>query len=227
MGALYRKSGDVIDVTPESSLGSGVLVTVGNIVGITKFPIAAGTLGVITVRGLFDGVAKGVGALTAGQDVYCNPSDRKIYGTAAPGYLPCGKAVKAAASNDTTCSILLIPVGADHKEVSLFAVDHTPGSDVAVGSLVVIGSLVGYAEAAISANATGSLRTAGLVKGVTKHNSSNALTDGQIVYVNPSNGKVYNAPATGYIKCGYAIGAATASSSTCNILLVNALEASS
>jgi len=221
MSAIYRQSGEYIEYTPVSDLAVGTLVAVGSIVGINKSPIAAGTRGVIATRGVFEGVAKYnvANALTAGQIVYANPSNGKIYGTSAAGYIACGYALKAAGATDAACDILLTPIACPVSgSGAVPQITHTPTGAVTAGSLVVVGSIVGYAEEAIAANAEGKLTLSGTFT-VAKHGTSNALTDGQIVYVNPSNGKIYNASAVGYIACGYAVGAATATSTSCTIYL--------
>lgn len=112
MTAIYRKTGDTLHYTPSSATSAGTLVSVGNIVGITKFPIAANVTGTLTTVGLFDNVAKHgtSNALTDGQIVWMNPSDGKIYNAFAAGYLPCGYAVGAATATATTCTIFLVPM---------------------------------------------------------------------------------------------------------------------
>ncbi len=97
--------------------------------------------------------------------------------------------------------------------------NYTPSSDTETGKWVVQGSLVGITKAPIAANTLGSITTRGVFTNVSKHNSSNALTAGQKVWLNTSNGKIYNASASGYLCVGYALEAATATAATCTILL--------
>lgn len=112
MNAVYICSDETIDFVPDSDLGSGVFVTIGSIVGITKSPQTAGRLGTITTRGVFHNVAKiSSQALTLGQKVWLNASNGMIYGTPAAGYLCVGYALEAAKAADTTCRILLNPTG--------------------------------------------------------------------------------------------------------------------
>ncbi|MBR0190437.1 MAG: DUF2190 family protein [Thermoguttaceae bacterium] len=216
MNAIFSSDMDVIDYIPGSDTESGVFVVIGSIVGITKSPIKAGQLGTITTRGVFKNVAKHNSAnpLTVGQLVYVNPANGKIYNSYAAGFLPCGYALKAAAATDTTCKLLLVPIQCQNSH----HIPHTPSAKVTAGSLVVSGSLVGYAENTIEANAPGLLATSGVFT-VSKYNVSNALTAGQLVYVNPSNGKIYNASAQGYILCGYAAEEASATATSCTIYL--------
>lgn len=112
MTAIYRTSGDAIPYAPTTDTDEGTIVCVGSLVGITKFPIKQGETGAICTRGTFEGVLKnGSGALTAGQIVYVNPSNGKIYSASASGYIPCGYALADAASSATTCDVYLTPTG--------------------------------------------------------------------------------------------------------------------
>ena len=96
---------------------------------------------------------------------------------------------------------------------------YTPSSAVETGTWVIQGTLVGITKSPIAANALGSITTRGEFTNVVKYNVSNALTLGQKVWLNPSNSKIYNASASGYICVGYALKAATATATTCDILL--------
>ena len=102
--------------------------------------------------------------------------------------------------------------------------NHTPTSTIAAGNLVVMGALVGIAPFEIQAGKTGVFYTHGVFENVPKHGTANALTSGQVVYVNPSNGKIYNASASGYIPCGYALEPAAATATTCKIYLVPSVQ---
>lgn len=111
MTAIYRLSGDAVPYTPSSAaVDAGAIVVQGALVGITKHKIEKDQLGTLFTSGIFEGVPKnGSGALTVGQIVYVNPSNGKIYASSAATYIPCGYAIKAAASADTTCTIMLCP----------------------------------------------------------------------------------------------------------------------
>lgn len=227
MSAIYRQSGEYVEYTPVSNLEVGSLVCIGSLVGINKAPIPANQRGVIATRGIFEGVAKYnvSNALTAGQIVYANPSNGKIYNAPSAGYIACGYALKAAGATDAVCDILLTPIACPVSGTgSVPQISHTPSGNITAGSLVTVGSIVGYAEEAIAASAEGKLTLSGTFT-VAKHGTSNALTDGQIVYVNPSNGKIYNASAEGYIACGYAVGAAGATATSCTIYLTPSVTA--
>ncbi|MDO4576411.1 MAG: DUF2190 family protein, partial [Planctomycetia bacterium] len=79
MTAIYRQTGEILDFTPTSDTPAGTVVVLGALVGITKFPISAGSVGTLCTRGVFENVPKHgtSNALTAGQVVYVNPSNGK------------------------------------------------------------------------------------------------------------------------------------------------------
>ena len=111
MNAIFSSDCDVVDFVPSANMDAGVFVVIGSIVGITKSPVKAGQLGTITTRGVFKNVAKHTtsNALTAGQIVYLNPSNGKIYNASATGYIPVGYALAAATATAPTCKIMLTP----------------------------------------------------------------------------------------------------------------------
>ena len=110
MTAIFVQNGDALDYTPsDAKVDAGSPVLIGALLGFTKYEIPKGELGTVHISGVFSGVAKDTGALNAGQVVYWDKTNNKIQNSDADGYIPVGYAVKAAASADTTCTILLTP----------------------------------------------------------------------------------------------------------------------
>jgi predicted RecA/RadA family phage recombinase len=92
------------------------------------------------------------------------------------------------------------------------------GSPVTSGDVVVVGSLgCGVATVAIASTATGNVAMTGVHK-LTKYGTSNALTQGQKVYWDTTNG-VMNINATGRYFLGYADVAASATATTAYVKL--------
>ena len=92
------------------------------------------------------------------------------------------------------------------------------GSDVASGAVVTIGSYGhGVATVAIANGATGSVAVSGVHK-LTKYATSNALTQGQKVWWDATNGCM-NVPSNGDTFIGYAELAASATATTAYIRL--------
>jgi predicted RecA/RadA family phage recombinase len=99
------------------------------------------------------------------------------------------------------------------------AIDYTPGSAVAAGAIVVIGSVgIGVAQTAIAANVRGSLT----VEGVIEHaKASGAVTFGAKVYYDATN-NVLTTTATSNTLAGWAVAAAASGDATATIKLLKA-----
>ena len=97
--------------------------------------------------------------------------------------------------------------------------DYTPGSAVAAGAVVVIGSVgIGIAQNAIAANTKGSL----IVDGVIEHaKASGAITLGAKVYYDATN-NVLTTTASGNTLAGYAVAAAASGDATALVKLMKA-----
>ncbi len=104
--AIFRHDGGSIDYTPSSDVAAGDVVVQGDLVGVAKLDIKAGTLGALAVTGVFD-FAKATGggtAITAGANVYWDDANNVATTTAAGNKL-IGKCVKAAADADATVRV--------------------------------------------------------------------------------------------------------------------------
>lgn len=102
--ATFVQDGDSIDYTPGGALAAGDVVVQGDLVGVTKRPLAAGELGSLSVDGVFD-FAKNTGvSFTVGQILYWDDTANQATATAT-GNKQIGKCVKAAGTNDTTVRI--------------------------------------------------------------------------------------------------------------------------
>lgn len=73
MKARYIQRGDSIDFVPSTDLNAGEIVHLGNLIGITKIPIKAGTLGTLAVTGVFDVVKPRDLVFASGNNVYWDP----------------------------------------------------------------------------------------------------------------------------------------------------------
>ncbi len=103
MKAKYIQKGDSVDFIPSIDMDAGEIVRLGNLIGITKTPIKAGTLGTLAVSGIFD-VLKTAGiSFTAGGNVFWNSEA----GTAAADGIFLGIAVREAQANQEHVQVLL------------------------------------------------------------------------------------------------------------------------
>ena len=106
--ARFIHDGDSIDYTPGGNVAAGDVVVQGDLVGIAKRDIAAGTLGALAVTGVFD-VPKATGSgsgIVVGANVYWDEAETVAKTDAEAGdNKPFGKTVKAAADADTTVRV--------------------------------------------------------------------------------------------------------------------------
>jgi predicted RecA/RadA family phage recombinase len=110
MATTFVHEGRAIDYTPTANVAAGEVVVQGDLVGITRTPIPANTLGSLAVSGVFDfPKASGAGfGITAGAKVYWDTTDKQAKTddeTGANKLL--GKTVQAAADADTTVRVRL------------------------------------------------------------------------------------------------------------------------
>jgi predicted RecA/RadA family phage recombinase len=104
--ARFIHNGDAIDHTPQADVPAGAVVVQGSLVGIAMRDIPAGELGALRVTGVHE-FAKATGStINAGVSVFWDAANDRAT-TTASGNTPLGKAVKAAASDDTVVWVRL------------------------------------------------------------------------------------------------------------------------
>lgn len=98
MNAIYFQRGDIIDYTPAQDVAAGDVVVIGDLVGVAKLDIKAGTLGALALTGVYK-VSKGAGEIAAGTVLYWDATANTVVetGTDLPVF---GIAVAGAASAD-------------------------------------------------------------------------------------------------------------------------------
>jgi len=77
MRAKFIQRPDSVDFIPIQDVSAGEIVRLGNLIGVTKLSIAAGTLGTLSLTGIYDIAKPADVAFAAGECVYCS-SDGKI-----------------------------------------------------------------------------------------------------------------------------------------------------
>lgn len=95
-------------------------------------------------------------------------------------------------------------------------IDHTPGSDVAAGAIVVMGVRVGVALAAIAANAAGAVQVSGVFE--LPKLSTDVIAQGALVYWDTTPGEMTTTSA-GNTLAGYAVAAAGNGTTTVKVKL--------
>jgi predicted RecA/RadA family phage recombinase len=107
MQAQFVHDGKAVDFTPIIDVAVGAIVTQGDLVGITKRDIKAGTLGSIAVEGVFD-IPKDPELATsfdAGEKVYIDEDGVVVTDDVGTKYL--GKVVLNAAATDSFVRVRL------------------------------------------------------------------------------------------------------------------------
>ena len=95
--ATFIQDGDAVDYSPSADVAAGEVVVQGDLVGMAKTPIAAGTLGSLATRGVFDFAKATGGAIASGAVLYWDATNGVATSTAS-GNKRIGKAVAAAAA---------------------------------------------------------------------------------------------------------------------------------
>lgn len=108
---IKRSEGLRVDYTPSANTAAGAVVVVQKMVGIATTPIAANTLGVLDVEGVFEfPKATGTGkAIALGKTVYWHASSTNQANETATGGTKLGYVIKAASDTDSTVLVKLIP----------------------------------------------------------------------------------------------------------------------
>lgn len=96
------------------------------------------------------------------------------------------------------------------------SIDYTPGSDVAAGDVVVLGSLVGIATRSIPANTMGALAISGVFR-IAKL-STDVVTAGAVLYWDNTNKRV-TLTASGNTRIGLAVAASPSGQATADVLI--------
>lgn len=106
--AKYVQEGGAIDYTPTADVAAGQVVVQGDLVGVTRTPIAANAGGSLAVTGVFE-FAKATGggtALAVGTKVYWDDAENVAKADDESGankYV--GKVIAAAADADATVRV--------------------------------------------------------------------------------------------------------------------------
>lgn len=139
MKVVYNGPHDTLPYTPSADTASGEVVVLGQIVGFTNRPIAAGELGALVVAGRAT-FQKAHGAISAGDPVYWDADGNPYNGTAGTGAATttasgnkfAGYAENDAAEHDETVDLVMRPDnGADVDQTALAVAD---GSAVTFGT---------------------------------------------------------------------------------------------
>lgn len=186
--ATYVQRGETVDYTPASAVTAGDIINFGTYIGIATHDIAAGALGQLVLRGVFDIVkATTVGSgFAAGSQVYWDYVNN-VANVAGAG-MPIGNSVITCADADATVRVYVDPQTAPLPGiVSLVgatdAVDpHTAGNYVINKAGVDAMTLAAPTAGAISAGGD----------------------DGKIIELSSNTANAHTLTATGLLETGTA-----------------------
>lgn len=102
--ASYVQDGDLLDYTPTTGVAAGEVVVLGSVVGVAPRPIAANTVGVVAVEGVWamPCATGATGAMGSAINWYATSGVADATTGTAAGYL-----AKARVATDETVHVLL------------------------------------------------------------------------------------------------------------------------
>ena len=116
MATNYIQAGEVIDFTAGTDISSGDVVAVGNLVGVAITDIANGSVGAVSIEGVWSLPKVSAAVIGAGETVNYDVSASKFddnAATAATGDLTGGCVAVEAAGNGDTFVMVKLNVGAN------------------------------------------------------------------------------------------------------------------
>ncbi|GAB6185694.1 DUF2190 family protein [Thermopirellula anaerolimosa] len=106
--AVFIQDGQTVDYTPPADCAAGDVVVQGDLVGIARSAIPAGTPGSLAVAGVFDLSKASATEFAAGAKVYWDATNKLAVTTDGGGANKLvGKAVRAAGTGATTVRVRL------------------------------------------------------------------------------------------------------------------------
>lgn len=186
--ATYVQKGETVDYTPAGAVTAGTIINFGTYIGVANHDIAAGILGQVTLRGVFDIVkATTAGtAFTAGMQVYWDYVN-SVANFAGAG-MPIGNCIATGLDADKTVRVYIDPQSAALPAIALLAgatdaIDpHTAGNYVITKAGVDAMTLAAPTAGAISAGGD----------------------DGKIIELSSNTANAHTLTATGLFECGTA-----------------------
>jgi len=111
VGAKFIQEGYSVDYIPDVDVAQGGIVVANQLVGVAQREIKAGTLGALSISGIFDfpktpgggGDGLGFGALA-----YWDEGNEVVTWISGGANKPLGKVVKAATDADETVRVMLV-----------------------------------------------------------------------------------------------------------------------
>ena len=106
MPAAFLHDGSTVDFVPAVDVPAGSIVVLGDLVGVSKFFVAAGRTGAIAVRGVFDVVKDPSTNIDVGTRLYWSTVSWHVVKTAS-GHPLLGKSILPASPGTSYVRVLL------------------------------------------------------------------------------------------------------------------------
>ncbi|WP_442511640.1 DUF2190 family protein [Novipirellula sp. SH528] len=106
MPATFLHDGSTIDFVPADDVPAGSIVVLGELVGISKFFVAAGQTGGLSVRGVFDVLKDPSTNIDVGTRLYWSTASWHVVKTSG-GHPLLGKAIRPALPGSSIVRVLL------------------------------------------------------------------------------------------------------------------------
>lgn len=113
VNAIFVQEGKSINYTPAAAVAAGVIVPLGELIGITKSPIAASAVGSLCIEGVFRVIKDGTSgpAFAVGEMVHWDSVNSLAVrgGAAGSGIYPLGTCTEAASDSVAEVECQLLP----------------------------------------------------------------------------------------------------------------------
>ncbi|MCM2370679.1 DUF2190 family protein [Aporhodopirellula aestuarii] len=106
MSAVFLHDGATVDFLPAADVAAGSIIVLGDLVGVSKFFVAAGRTGGIAVRGVFDVLKDPSTNIDVGTRLYWSTVSWHVVKTAS-GHPLLGKSVLPASPGTSYVRVLL------------------------------------------------------------------------------------------------------------------------
>ena len=106
MPAIFLHDGSTLDFIPIADVPAGSIVVLGELVGISKFSVAAGQAGGLSVRGVFDVLKDPSTNIDVGTRLYWSTVSWHVVKTSG-GHPLLGKAIRPALPGSSFVRVLL------------------------------------------------------------------------------------------------------------------------
>lgn len=106
MPATFLHDGSTVDFVPADDVPAGSIVVLGELVGISKFFVAAGQTGGLSVRGVFDVLKDPSTNIEVGTRLYWSTASWHVVKTSG-GHPLLGKAIRPALPGSSIVRVLL------------------------------------------------------------------------------------------------------------------------